>query len=706
MGQVITFYSYKGGVGRSMALANIATLMAQWGYKTLLVDWDLEAPGLEYYFQDPENVQGPISVEEIRQKEGLIDLLNNAEDLESKIFSESVNWQDSIITVKVREAREEIHLITAGKRTRDSHYFEKVTSLNWDTFYQHRGGFLIESLRNEWKANYDYVLIDSRTGITDIGGICTVQLPDVLVLLFTATEQSLNGILEVAAKAQKSQWNLPFDRFNLTCLPIPSRFDSNEEFKVSRDWLEIFSDRLKEIYDDWLPISISRKEFLEVTKIPYSSYFSFGEKLPVIEQGTTDPTGLGYAYENITAVIAGDFESIERIIEDRDRFVLEKLKWNSISAQQGDIEHALSLLQQSLNVQERIGDIQGKATTLNSMASIVAQQGDIEHALSLLQQSLNVQERIGDIQGKATTLNSMASIVAQQGDIERALSLWRESLGATKRIGDVQGEAATLSNMASIVAQQGDIERALSLWQGSLDTQERIGDIKGKAATLNRMAFVVAQQGDIERALSLWQESLDSQERIGDVQGKAATLANLAYWAGEQGDRSQQLTLNLQAAAALSQARAYSDLLTVLSNLGFTAEENPISYLAQAIWLMLRIQPPLAKAVNLLNALYQRIDKGDSLEALLGTMAYFLCAQRGEGHPGIEKLQKTSLKILLGAATEQGVDVENMEDLQPWMQAQQLTDPALFLPKLNARLEKLIGDTWAFDPMPLQSKAL
>ena len=666
MGQVITFYSYKGGVGRSMALANIATLMAQWGYKTLLVDWDLEAPGLEYYFQDPENVQGPISVEEIRQKEGLIDLLNNAEDLESKIFSESVNWQDSIITVKVREAREEIHLITAGKRTRDSHYFEKVTSLNWDTFYQHRGGFLIESLRNEWKANYDYVLIDSRTGITDIGGICTVQLPDVLVLLFTATEQSLNGILEVAAKAQKSQWNLPFDRFNLTCLPIPSRFDSNEEFKVSRDWLEIFSDRLKEIYDDWLPISISRKEFLEVTKIPYSSYFSFGEKLPVIEQGTTDPTGLGYAYENITAVIAGDFESIERIIEDRDRFVLEKLKWNSISAQ----------------------------------------QGDIEHALSLLQQSLNVQERIGDIQGKATTLNSMASIVAQQGDIERALSLWRESLGATKRIGDVQGEAATLSNMASIVAQQGDIERALSLWQGSLDTQERIGDIKGKAATLNRMAFVVAQQGDIERALSLWQESLDSQERIGDVQGKAATLANLAYWAGEQGDRSQQLTLNLQAAAALSQARAYSDLLTVLSNLGFTAEENPISYLAQAIWLMLRIQPPLAKAVNLLNALYQRIDKGDSLEALLGTMAYFLCAQRGEGHPGIEKLQKTSLKILLGAATEQGVDVENMEDLQPWMQAQQLTDPALFLPKLNARLEKLIGDTWAFDPMPLQSKAL
>ena len=47
MSQVITFYSYKGGVGRTMALANAAVLLSQWGYKTLVIDWDLEAPGLE-----------------------------------------------------------------------------------------------------------------------------------------------------------------------------------------------------------------------------------------------------------------------------------------------------------------------------------------------------------------------------------------------------------------------------------------------------------------------------------------------------------------------------------------------------------------------------------------------------------------------------------------------------------------------------------
>ena len=50
MGNIITFYSYKGGTGRSMALANVSYLLASWGYKVLLVDWDLEAPGLHNFF--------------------------------------------------------------------------------------------------------------------------------------------------------------------------------------------------------------------------------------------------------------------------------------------------------------------------------------------------------------------------------------------------------------------------------------------------------------------------------------------------------------------------------------------------------------------------------------------------------------------------------------------------------------------------------
>lgn len=48
-GRIITFYSYKGGTGRSMALANVAWVLAAAGSRVLAIDWDFEAPGLHRY---------------------------------------------------------------------------------------------------------------------------------------------------------------------------------------------------------------------------------------------------------------------------------------------------------------------------------------------------------------------------------------------------------------------------------------------------------------------------------------------------------------------------------------------------------------------------------------------------------------------------------------------------------------------------------
>jgi Mrp family chromosome partitioning ATPase len=66
---IITFYSYKGGTGRTMGLANTAWIMASNGLRVLVVDWDLEAPGLHRFFHPflPDR--------ELRTSSGVIDLL-------------------------------------------------------------------------------------------------------------------------------------------------------------------------------------------------------------------------------------------------------------------------------------------------------------------------------------------------------------------------------------------------------------------------------------------------------------------------------------------------------------------------------------------------------------------------------------------------------------------------------------------------------
>ena len=128
-------------------------------------------------------------------------------------------------------------------------------------------------------------------------------MPDILVLLFTPTEQGLRGIRFIADSARKGQQSLPA-RKRLLVFPVPTRIDSSTEFKISKEWTERFAKELAAYYNDWLPADVEKHRFIEHIKLPYISYFSYGEKLPFIEQGTDDKGGLGFAYENIAALLA------------------------------------------------------------------------------------------------------------------------------------------------------------------------------------------------------------------------------------------------------------------------------------------------------------------------------------------------------------------------------------------------------------------
>src|ERR1700690_3219638 len=68
-GEIITFYSFKGGTGRSMAVANVAYLLARKG-SVLAIDWDLDAPGLIHYFR-------PLLAEPEAPHEGVIELFED-----------------------------------------------------------------------------------------------------------------------------------------------------------------------------------------------------------------------------------------------------------------------------------------------------------------------------------------------------------------------------------------------------------------------------------------------------------------------------------------------------------------------------------------------------------------------------------------------------------------------------------------------------
>jgi MinD-like ATPase involved in chromosome partitioning or flagellar assembly len=292
-GVIYTFYSFKGGVGRTMALANVAALLAKWGYSVLIVDWDLEAPGLERFFGsvDPD-------IGEVRATTpGIVDMIQSLKN------GDSLAWRDCLINIRFPGVSARLSLLSAGRNGDD--YTTRLHSLDFpELFDKYDLGSYIEDLREEWASEFQFVLVDSRTGVTDIGGICTVHLADVLVLLFTTTESSMNGALRILERAREAQGRLPIDRGRLLAVPVPARDESRTEYEAATRWKETFAKQFGELYSDWLPSGTTAHDAIDLLRIPYIPYWSFGERLPAVEEGTSDPAGIGHAYEILARVLA------------------------------------------------------------------------------------------------------------------------------------------------------------------------------------------------------------------------------------------------------------------------------------------------------------------------------------------------------------------------------------------------------------------
>jgi len=224
-GKVVTFYSYKGGTGRSMALANVAWILASRGKRVIMLDWDLEAPGLHRYFY-------PFLLDrDLRSTEGLIDFFSDfvLEAATHRPGASDPHWYtryadlvEYAVTLEwTRFGGGRLDLVPAGRQ--GPAYSTRVNSFDWQGFYDRLGGgSFLEAVKARLREQYDYILIDSRTGVSDTAGICTVQMPDVLVVCFTLNNQSIDGALAVAESVFQQR------RGDIRVLPVPTRVEINE----------------------------------------------------------------------------------------------------------------------------------------------------------------------------------------------------------------------------------------------------------------------------------------------------------------------------------------------------------------------------------------------------------------------------------------------------------------------------------------------
>lgn len=374
-GKVITFYSYKGGVGRSFILANVASQLALWGFRVLCVDWDLEAPGLTEYFLEE------IGDNLFENSDGIVDLMLEYQ----KTGTSTPNWKRTIVEIPlihrtIQGVESALHLISAGRGAPNSQYIDNVHQLDWDALYSENDfANKLDDLKQAWQENYDVVFLDSRTGISDVSGICTVQLPDVLALVLTPNKQSLEGIFQIANRAVQNHAQFPLSEEKLLTIPIVSRLDQRDETIIAESWLARINKILAPLYDSWLSKEVSVQRIQDFTKVPYVTRWSYGETLAVLLERGTDPEQISHSFQSLAALLIGGMEQSAEFARNRDEFISKVAKREKATHEIAVIDPLARRLLESRS-----------ASAIAAYAEVLQEEQNLDDANALWNRAINL----------------------------------------------------------------------------------------------------------------------------------------------------------------------------------------------------------------------------------------------------------------------------------------------------------------------------
>ena len=264
---VTSFYSFKGGVGRTTATILTALLLARQGKKILLIDFDLEAPGLASVFANQED-----NASQLLSVKGFVDFLIDYEANKRDISKLSIDDYYFVKNDQILVGSNGGELVIVPAIATDSNsaetYIDKLSKANIKYGFgkDYIPDLFLKTL--EEKVNPDYILIDTRTGINDVGGLVFNRYAQNIFLIFFGNQQNMFGLESILPELK--ELNKKNVNFYLVNSPVPqNETDAKTEtsYYVERSY-EIFSNHF---YQDNLPSQFDETADHYPINIPFNS---------------------------------------------------------------------------------------------------------------------------------------------------------------------------------------------------------------------------------------------------------------------------------------------------------------------------------------------------------------------------------------------------------------------------------------------------
>ena len=231
----------------------------------------------------------------------------------------------------------------------------------------------------------------------------------------------------------------------------------------------------------------------------------------------------------------------------------------------GNPQAALDALTQGLTLTIQFDNQEQRALILLAMGTSYRLLNKPDEALRNYQDSIAINEKIGQKWGISAALNEIGTVETAGGKPDAALASYSKSLVLLREIGMKGDIADTLTNMGPIYQDLGKFDQALDVYKQALQIQRETGDQGYEAQCLNNIANVYLTIGDNDNAFTYYQQALQLQEKLGVPGDIADTLEGLSEAYTATGQYEQAMT-GLMRALELGRKAGNAEIVALVSH--------------------------------------------------------------------------------------------------------------------------------------------
>ncbi|MFN2111256.1 MAG: ATP-binding protein [Anaerolineae bacterium] len=300
------------------------------------------------------------------------------------------------------------------------------------------------------------------------------------------------------------------------------------------------------------------------------------------------------------------------------RTVVDRMAW--VRFHQGKLDEAFQLAISAVTSVdlEQAEDPITLASLYNTLGGVLWQQGNLSEAITYVERSLRLYERIDYQWGMANAYGNLGVLHYTLGNWPSAADILERAEMLQKRVGDLQHRAITLNNLGTLYLAMGQHEAARQNLVSSLDAFERLGDAWGAAQVHVGMARLALIQSHFEDAIAHADAGLRMMDTVGayGVEARWIMALSLAETDSPRSISEAEAALHTAQEAGLTEQEA--DCRRVLGTLharagNYLEAEN---LLRKSVDLALHANVPYAQGLALveLGKLYESIAHSQQTE--------------------------------------------------------------------------------------------